>query len=115
MSQKIIYLATGCLSVMLGRGGGLILNKKIIYLATGCLSVMLGRGGGDRILNQKIIYLVTGCLSVMLGSALWQLVASFFAWPVSGSHSIVSGLLGFTLVANGKQCACANKGGLPGG
>jgi phosphate/sulfate permease len=44
-----------------------------------------------------------GCLSVMLGSALWQLFASFLGWPVSGSHSIVSGLLGFTLVAKGKQ------------
>ncbi len=43
----------------------------------------------------------SGCLSVMLGSALWQLLASFLAWPVSGSHSIVSGLLGFTLVAKG--------------
>jgi phosphate/sulfate permease len=39
----------------------------------------------------------------MLGSALWQLFASFLGWPVSGSHSIVSGLLGFTLVAKGKQ------------
>jgi phosphate/sulfate permease len=40
---------------------------------------------------------------VMLGSALWQLLASALAWPISGSHSIVSGLLGFTLVAKGKS------------
>ena len=45
--------------------------------------------------------LLLGMLAVMLGSSLWQLVASLLAWPVSGSHSIVSGLLGFTLVAQG--------------
>jgi phosphate/sulfate permease len=45
--------------------------------------------------------LLLGMLAVMLGSSLWQLVASLLAWPVSGSHSIVSGLLGFTLTARG--------------
>jgi PiT family inorganic phosphate transporter len=39
----------------------------------------------------------------MLGSAIWTLLASFMGWPVSTTHSIVSGLLGFTLVAKGRQ------------
>jgi sodium-dependent phosphate transporter len=62
-----------------------------------------GNNGGE----DGLIYLrgetqlLIGMLSVMLGSSLWQLVASLLAWPVSGSHSIVSGLLGFTLVARG--------------
>jgi phosphate/sulfate permease len=61
-----------------------------------------GSGGEDGLIYLRgETQLLIGMLSVMLGSSLWQLVASLLAWPVSGSHSIVSGLLGFTLVARG--------------
>ena len=39
----------------------------------------------------------------MFGSSLWQLIATYLSWPVSGTHSIVSGLLGFSLVAHGPE------------
>jgi len=45
--------------------------------------------------------LMLGAVATMFGSSIWQLVATWLAWPVSGTHSIVSGLLGFTLVAHG--------------
>jgi hypothetical protein len=45
--------------------------------------------------------LILGAISTMFGSSLWQLIATYLSWPVSGTHSIVSGLLGFTLVAHG--------------
>ena len=35
------------------------------------------------------------------GSGLWQLVASWFSWPVAGTHCIIFGLLGFTVTAKG--------------
>jgi phosphate/sulfate permease len=60
-----------------------------------------GSGEDGLIYLRGETQLLIGMLSVMLGSSLWQLVASLLAWPVSGSHSIVSGLLGFTLVARG--------------
>ena len=37
----------------------------------------------------------------MVGSQLWQLIATYFSWPVSGTHAIISALLGFTLVESG--------------
>ena len=39
-----------------------------------------------------------GFLSSMVASGAWQLVATYFSWPVSGTHAIISALLGFTLV-----------------
>jgi len=54
------------------------------------------------ILEQEKI-LVLGCMSVMLGSGIWQLVASWFSWPVAGTHCIIFGLLGFTVAAKGSE------------
>lgn len=42
-----------------------------------------------------------GSTSVLLGSGLWQIFASSFALPVSGTHSIIGALLGFHFVARG--------------
>ena len=36
------------------------------------------------------------------GSGIWQLIASYFSWPVAGTHCIIFGLLGFTVTAKGK-------------
>jgi len=47
--------------------------------------------------------LMIGEVSTILGSAAWQLIASTMGWPVSATHSIVGGLVGFSLVANGTQ------------
>merc|ERR1711936_1121844 len=45
--------------------------------------------------------LMLGMLSSMLASQVWQLTATYLSWPVSGTHAIISALLGFTLVQNG--------------
>jgi len=55
--------------------------------------------GEGAIYEEKL--LVIGCMAVMLGSGLWQLVASWFSWPVAGTHCIIFGLLGFTVTAKG--------------
>merc|ERR1711936_1393879 len=41
--------------------------------------------------------LMLGMLSSMLASQVWQLAATYLSWPVSGTHAIISSLLGFTL------------------
>jgi len=50
---------------------------------------------------DKFIHRIS-LLSIFTGSGLWQLIASFFSWPVAGTHCIIFGLLGFTLTAKGK-------------
>ena len=52
-------------------------------------------------LLEKEKILMIGALSALLSSALWQLSAIWFKMPVSGSQSIVSGLVGFSLVSHG--------------
>ena len=44
---------------------------------------------------------VYGMLAAVLGSALWVNIATYFKLPVSTSHSIIGGVLGFGLVSVG--------------
>jgi len=45
--------------------------------------------------------LMLGLVTSMVASQMWQLAATWLGWPVSGTHTIISALLGFTLVENG--------------
>lgn len=45
--------------------------------------------------------LMLGCLSALLASAAWNIVATVLALPISGTHSIVGAMSGFTIVARG--------------
>jgi len=55
--------------------------------------------GRDYLEGEKELML--GMLSSMVASQVWQLAATYLCWPVSGTHAIISSLLGFTLVQNG--------------
>lgn len=49
--------------------------------------------------------LMLGFLAALIGSAIWNIVATFFRWPVSGTHSIIGAVVGFTFVARGFYAA----------
>ena len=62
-----------------------------------------GSQSNSTLLLDKEKMLMVGALSTLLSSAFLQMSAIYLSLPVSGSHSIVSGLLGFTLVAHGNS------------
>ncbi len=45
--------------------------------------------------------LVFGMLAALLGGGVWLMVASWFGWPVSTTHTIVGAIVGFGLVGIG--------------
>ena len=45
--------------------------------------------------------LVYGMISALLAAAIWLHIASYLGWPVSTTHSIIGGVLGFGLIAGG--------------
>ena len=46
-------------------------------------------------------HLVYGMISALLAAALWLHIASYLGWPVSTTHSIVGGVVGFGVTAGG--------------
>ncbi len=46
-------------------------------------------------------HLVYGMISALIAAALWLHIASFLGWPVSTTHSIVGGVVGFGIIAGG--------------
>ncbi len=45
--------------------------------------------------------LIHGMLAALLAAGIWLLIASFFGWPVSTTHSIVGAIVGFAMVGIG--------------
>ena len=45
--------------------------------------------------------LVLGMIAALLAAGLWLVLASFYGWPVSTTHSIIGAIVGFTLVSVG--------------
>ena len=55
--------------------------------------------------------LVFGMLAALLAAAIWLLVASYFGWPVSTTHSIVGAIVGFAAVGIGVEAVKWSKVG----
>ncbi|KAM7292424.1 sodium-dependent phosphate transporter 1-B isoform X1 [Ixodes scapularis] len=47
--------------------------------------------------------LMLGNLAALAGSAIWNILATAFSLPISGTHSIIGAVVGFSLVARGLQ------------
>ena len=55
--------------------------------------------------------LVFGMLAALLAAAVWLLVASYYGWPVSTTHSIVGAIVGFAAVGIGMEAVMWGKVG----
>lgn len=53
--------------------------------------------------------MVFGMIGSLLAAGTWLLVASYFGWPVSTTHSIVGAIIGFALVAVGSEAVQWDK------
>lgn len=51
--------------------------------------------------DGQVKLLMFGYLSALIGGCIWNLVATLFGMPVSGTHSIVGAIIGFAVVAKG--------------
>ncbi len=72
------------------------------FIAGGSVTKTIRKG----IINPETIVdspeiLVFGMLAAMLASAIWLMIASWQGWPVSTTHTIIGGLVGFAVVAIG--------------
>jgi len=92
--------------------GGITVKQAIIiaaifefagaFIAGGNVTKTIRKG----IINPDLIVatpelLVYGMLAALLASAIWLMLASWNGWPVSTSHSIIGGLVGFAMVGIG--------------
>lgn len=55
--------------------------------------------------------LIFGMLAALLAAAIWLLIASYFGWPVSTTHSIVGAIVGFAAVGIGVEAVKWSKVG----
>ncbi len=53
------------------------------------------------VFTENPLILVYGMLAALTGTGIWLQIASYFGWPVSTTHSIVGGIIGFGAIVGG--------------
>ncbi len=82
------------------------------FLAGGEVTQTIRKGMVDaNMLAATPELLVYGMLASLLAAGIWLLVASYFGWPVSTTHSIVGAIVGFAAVGIGMEAVHWNKVG----
>lgn len=122
---KLVILVLGCymawnigandVSNAMGTsvGSGALTLKRAVILAAllEFCGAFLAGGEVSKTIEEGLIVqshvafppkiLVLGMAASLLGTGLWLQIATFFGWPVSTTHAIVGGVLGFTGVVGG--------------
>ena len=81
------------------------------FLAGGHVTGTIRKGIIDPAYIPSPEILIYGMLSALLASGLWLMVASYFGWPVSTTHTIVGSLVGFGVVGLGFHSVVWSKVG----
>ncbi|OUS33179.1 phosphate permease ['Osedax' symbiont bacterium Rs2_46_30_T18] len=69
------------------------------YLAGGAVTATIRKGIIDpALLASTPELLIFGMMSALLAAAIWLLVATFYGWPVSTTHTIVGAIVGFAAI-----------------
>ena len=72
------------------------------FFVGGHVSDTIRKGMLDTSFFNDVPYqLIYGMISALLAAAIWLHIASYLGWPVSTTHSIIGGVLGFGLLAGG--------------
>jgi len=103
-------------------GSGAITVKKAILIAAifefagavlagGHVTGTIRKGIIDAAFVPSPQILVYGMLAALLAAGIWLMVASYFGWPVSTTHTIVGSLIGFGVVGLGPGAVAWGKVG----
>ncbi|GLR71080.1 inorganic phosphate transporter [Agaribacter marinus] len=86
------------------------------YLAGGEVTSTIRKGIIDSAYFQEVPeLLVIGMISSLLAAGTWLVIASYYGWPVSTTHSIIGAIVGFTAVGVSADAVSWNKvGGIVG-
>lgn len=72
------------------------------FFVGGHVSDTIRKGMLDPTIFEAVPYhLIYGMISALIAAALWLHIASYLGWPVSTTHSIVGGVVGFGVIAGG--------------
>jgi len=92
-----LFLSSGVISTIAGKGS--VVNMNVYEVNETAEWIKYQSGDPYFLMSNR--QLMVGFFSSMVASQAWQLVATYFSWPVSGTHAIISALFGFTLVEKG--------------
>lgn len=73
------------------------------FLAGGHVTGTIRKGIIDAAFVPAPEVLIYGMLAALLGAGIWLMVASYYGWPVSTTHTIVGALVGFGVVGLGVE------------
>lgn len=78
-------------------------------LVGGHVADTIKKGIVDTSAINDLDIIIKGLLATLLAASIWITFATWFAWPVSTTHSIIGALVGFGLFAVGPQAVNWNK------
>jgi PiT family inorganic phosphate transporter len=73
------------------------------FLAGGHVTGTIRKGIIDAAFVPAPEVLIYGMLAALLGAGIWLMIASYYGWPVSTTHTIVGALVGFGVVGLGVE------------